>query len=94
MLPVFYLILSNFFNSRLKYRSWKWCIHIEYTVTVNSILLQTSNKHHLSANLLEEFTILFLLQNGINMMGYFQGKTETNFFFYATKGFTWRNAKY
>lgn len=41
---------------------------------VRSILLLIFNKHHLSANLLlQEFTILFLLQNGINSDGGLSG---------------------
>lgn len=47
---------------------------------MKSILL-ISNKHHLSANvlLLQEFTILFLLQNGINSDGVLSGDCWTEF---------------
>lgn len=50
----------------------------------SSILLLIFNKHHLSANLLlQEFTILFLFQNGINSDGVLSGDCWRIF---ATKG--------
>lgn len=71
MVPVFHLTLSilGFLNAWLKSDTL-----ILSTLLLEKFILLISNKHYLSANLLsQEFTILFLLQNGINSDGVLSG---------------------